>query len=359
MLRCSPCVARRSSWTGRSWRTSRPSPTTVQEALQKVRPARASRKNGGPPDVLLLQLPHDLAVGSVVSLVLAAARAGYDEPSFLVSDASRASEPVRVARLPVTAFFSRTESATPEDGAEPEKVLHVHIVQPDRYALIWKMGETVVSTIDVPRADREADRGGVTLYELPALADKVESEWRTMGVHRELTDASFDRAVIHLEPQATHAYLVGAIDALLHARRPAKGEAGKTGRDGATRVPAFRVAIPEPYRPQQNFGRLGQSHGSSVMIRQWTVTVNGRLSQDVIQRVVRQSFGRFRLCYENGLRTNPKLAGRVTVKFTIDGTGAVSSAADDHSTLPDQGVVSCVVRGFGYLAFPHREIGEV
>ena len=49
--------------------------------------------------------------------------------------------------------------------------------------------------------------------------------------------------------------------------------------------------------------------------------VNGRLPPEVIQRIVRQNFGRFRLCYENGLRNNPNLQGRVTVKFVIDRSG--------------------------------------
>ena len=47
------------------------------------------------------------------------------------------------------------------------------------------------------------------------------------------------------------------------------------------------------------------------------VIVNGKLRPEVVKRIVRQNFGRFRLCYENGLRTNPKLAGKVVVTFTI------------------------------------------
>jgi len=43
--------------------------------------------------------------------------------------------------------------------------------------------------------------------------------------------------------------------------------------------------------------------------------VNGRLPPEVIQRIVRQNFGRFRNCYESSLRTNPSLTGRVAVKF--------------------------------------------
>jgi hypothetical protein len=107
-------------------------------------------------------------------------------------------------------------------------------------------------------------------------------------------------------------------------------------------------------------GRLGGAHQTrSPSIRQGATQVNGRLPPEVIQRIVRQNFGRFRLCYENGLRTNPNLQGRVAVKFVIDRSGAVSTASDGGSDLPDQSVVSCVVRGFNNLSFPQPEGGIV
>jgi hypothetical protein len=108
-------------------------------------------------------------------------------------------------------------------------------------------------------------------------------------------------------------------------------------------------------------GRLGGSHGTPPpKIRQGTTTVNGRLPPEVIQRIVRQNFGRFRLCYENGLRDNPRLTGTVATKFVIDTKGAVTSAGRDASTtLPDANVVSCITRAFMNLSFPQPESGIV
>ncbi|MGD0676187.1 MAG: AgmX/PglI C-terminal domain-containing protein [Polyangiaceae bacterium] len=107
-------------------------------------------------------------------------------------------------------------------------------------------------------------------------------------------------------------------------------------------------------------GRLGGGHQvKAPRIREGATQVNGRLPPEVIQRIVRQNFGRFRLCYENGMRNNPNLQGRVSVKFVIDRSGAVAMTADGGSDLPDQGVVQCVVRGFGNLSFPQPEGGMV
>jgi hypothetical protein len=89
------------------------------------------------------------------------------------------------------------------------------------------------------------------------------------------------------------------------------------------------------------------------------VTTNGHLPPEVIQRIVRQNFGRFSFCYQNGLKTNPNLEGRVTVKFVIGRDGAVQLAADGGSDIPDASVKQCVVSGFAGLSFPAPDNGMV
>lgn len=119
--------------------------------------------------------------------------------------------------------------------------------------------------------------------------------------------------------------------------------------------------LPDPLAPApaSSLGRLGSSRGGAPSLRQGAVMVNGKLPTEVIQRIIRQNFGRFRLCYENGLRTNAKLAGRVTVKFTIEKSGAVVNPGDGGSDLPDKTVIGCVVKGFSNLSFPSPASGIV
>jgi hypothetical protein len=87
--------------------------------------------------------------------------------------------------------------------------------------------------------------------------------------------------------------------------------------------------------------------------------VSGRLPPEAIQRIVRQNFGRFRACYEAGLVRNPSLEGTVTTRFVIDHAGAVASAADGGSSMPDPAVSACVVRAFSGVSFPQPEGGIV
>ena len=121
---------------------------------------------------------------------------------------------------------------------------------------------------------------------------------------------------------------------------------GRLGGSHVTRSPTLRCGgTPEDEQ-------RGASHGCVTQ-------VNGRIPPEAVQRVVRQNYGRFRVCYEHGLAKNPSLEGRVAVKFVIDRTGAVALAADAGSDLPDATVRDCIVRAFSDLSFPQPEGGIV
>jgi hypothetical protein len=97
----------------------------------------------------------------------------------------------------------------------------------------------------------------------------------------------------------------------------------------------------------------------TAKVRMGATTVSGRLPPEIIQRIVRQNYGRFRMCYEQGLGRNSGLEGRVSVRFVIDQGGAVVNVASAGSDLPDAGVVGCVTRAFYGLSFPRPESGIV
>jgi hypothetical protein len=103
-------------------------------------------------------------------------------------------------------------------------------------------------------------------------------------------------------------------------------------------------------------GRLAGS-SSSPQIRMGATTVSGRLPPEVVQRIVRQNFGRFRLCYEVGIRKDPKLGGKLTVHFVIDTKGAVSGVTNGGSDLKSTEVIACVLGAFAPLVFPAPESG--
>ncbi|HEY8088577.1 MAG TPA: AgmX/PglI C-terminal domain-containing protein [Polyangiaceae bacterium] len=129
------------------------------------------------------------------------------------------------------------------------------------------------------------------------------------------------------------------------------GGLGHTGHCLGSNCGGIGVGYGKPgggYKPHQI--RVRESGG---------VNVNGRLPPEIIQRIVRQHFGQYTFCYQNGLKTNPSLTGRVTVKFAIGRDGAVQVAADGGSDIPDRAVTQCVVSAFSGLSFPPPEGGIV
>jgi len=117
--------------------------------------------------------------------------------------------------------------------------------------------------------------------------------------------------------------------------------------------------------PGQGFGAGGgnlhqRGHKTKTFqMRIGQTIVTGRLPPEVIQRIVRQNYGRFRLCYEQGLGRNPNLQGRVQVRFVIGRDGAVSNVQKGDSDLPDSAVVGCVLNAYYGLSFPQPDGGIV
>ncbi|WP_438031906.1 AgmX/PglI C-terminal domain-containing protein [Sorangium sp. So ce204] len=131
------------------------------------------------------------------------------------------------------------------------------------------------------------------------------------------------------------------------------------GSGAAAPAPSAEAATGTGQGFGSGHGRLAGSHRARApQVRAGATLVSGRLPPEVIQRIVRQSFGRFRLCYEQGLQRDAGLQGRVVVRFTIDPRGALVNARDGGSDLPDAATVSCVVRAFRDLTFPAPEGGS-
>ncbi|APR83460.1 Hypothetical protein A7982_08809 [Minicystis rosea] len=103
------------------------------------------------------------------------------------------------------------------------------------------------------------------------------------------------------------------------------------------------------------FGGIKKADGPQIRISGLTVT-NG-LPMEIVRRIVRQSYGRYRLCYERGLQNNPKLGGDVSVKFVIEPNGSVSGVSDGGSTMPDKAVVACLIAAYSGLSFPKPDAG--
>ena len=129
----------------------------------------------------------------------------------------------------------------------------------------------------------------------------------------------------------------------------ADGASGMTADDAAGIIGALQADGGAGFGTGS--GRLGGSNRPPAVGRDGT-SVQGSLSRDVIQRMVRVNVGRIRQCYEHALQKAPNLTGRVSIRFVIGPTGKVVQASDSGSTLGDPGVIACVLAAVRRISFP-------
>ncbi|MDD5306880.1 MAG: AgmX/PglI C-terminal domain-containing protein [Deltaproteobacteria bacterium] len=106
-------------------------------------------------------------------------------------------------------------------------------------------------------------------------------------------------------------------------------------------------------------GGLGGRRGGVPQIRSGAAMVQGSLSKEVIRRIVHRHINEVKFCYERVLASRPDLAGRVSIKFIISGSGAVQMAAVAESTIGEPGVENCIAQAVRRWVFPQPEGGGI
>jgi hypothetical protein len=89
-------------------------------------------------------------------------------------------------------------------------------------------------------------------------------------------------------------------------------------------------------------------------MREGAVTATGGLSAEEVSEALKGKRDELTACHVTGLMNNPNLQGRVAVKLEIGKKGAVMSARNGGSDMPDSGVVSCVVKALLDAKFPAK-----
>ncbi|MCE3010368.1 MAG: AgmX/PglI C-terminal domain-containing protein [Proteobacteria bacterium] len=110
---------------------------------------------------------------------------------------------------------------------------------------------------------------------------------------------------------------------------------------------------------QAGYGSLSLvgSSGASPLPLGKEAIVGGGLDRDLIADVINRNLGQVRFCYEQGLQSNPGLAGRVAVAFVIGGNGLVKTAGIESTSLNAKSVEDCIVGRLRSWKFPLPEGG--
>ena len=111
----------------------------------------------------------------------------------------------------------------------------------------------------------------------------------------------------------------------------------------------------------QGVGSLGRKTDRDIAITAGVAQVMGSIDKELIRRVIQEHAAQIRFCYEEQLTVNPKLAGKVAIKWVIDADGNASNASVDagSTTLASDKVHQCMMARIVSWQFPKPKGGGI
>ena len=82
------------------------------------------------------------------------------------------------------------------------------------------------------------------------------------------------------------------------------------------------------------------------------------LARGEIDNVIKKNLDQIRVCYEQLLQRQPDISGKISVAFTIDASGHVSSLHIKESTIAEQAFNDCVTSRIRMWQFPRPRDGK-
>lgn len=84
-----------------------------------------------------------------------------------------------------------------------------------------------------------------------------------------------------------------------------------------------------------------------------------KAENEKVRLKIKENLSIFMDCYNEGLKADSKLGGKVVLSWDVDETGSVKNAETKKSTLSHVAVESCLVGKLKGLSFPPAPTGKV
>jgi len=104
---------------------------------------------------------------------------------------------------------------------------------------------------------------------------------------------------------------------------------------------------------------MGKKSSADISITQSDPEVTGSMDPELIRRVVRSHHDQLKYCYDNALTKNPKLTGKVSVRWIITEAGTVASSNVVNSTTNTPDLDRCIAGRVLTWIFPKPKGGGV
>ncbi|MCP4196045.1 MAG: energy transducer TonB [Proteobacteria bacterium] len=137
-----------------------------------------------------------------------------------------------------------------------------------------------------------------------------------------------------------------------------RGPAGGKGTGEVADISQLRMTGGDVAVKTAGAGKERKVTGKVRKKKPTAVDGTGDLSPQEVAKVVNRRIGAIKGCYERALRRNPNLEGKITVRFTISGSGKVSTARTTLNELSPE-VGNCIVSAFKRFRFPQPDGGAL
>jgi hypothetical protein len=106
-------------------------------------------------------------------------------------------------------------------------------------------------------------------------------------------------------------------------------------------------------------GGLGKKGDRDVNVSTGSAVVMGSIDKELVRKVIQDHAAQIRYCYEQQLAINPRLQGKVAIKWIINADGSATSAQVDRgtTTLEDGKVHECMMARIQSWQFPKPKGG--
>jgi hypothetical protein len=108
-------------------------------------------------------------------------------------------------------------------------------------------------------------------------------------------------------------------------------------------------------------GGLGAKRDRDISVATGETKVLGAIDPELIRKVIRDHAAQVRYCYEQQLALNPKLEGKVSIRWQINSDGRASSTVLNHAdtTLSNDQVAQCIMSRIVTWEFPKPKGGGI
>jgi hypothetical protein len=101
----------------------------------------------------------------------------------------------------------------------------------------------------------------------------------------------------------------------------------------------------------------GKTGAGGVGLLEEESEVEGGLDREIIAQYIKSQLGHILACYERQLAARPELHGKISIKFTISGTGQVVTQNIAETEMKNQPTESCMLSKVAQWKFPEPKGG--